>query len=152
MNSAITSMTSHNTAGVRGGKLLLSDPNHELCHHVDDVAQHCRCEHPEYLTLKCEQEVQMHLRTMDRLSAATAIRELTASLIHPNATEDFVLKYIASDAKIPESIPSPPSLQESAFAVYGARFSTGVCTRRQFTLEDAIEFHTFAPLEALPCM
>jgi hypothetical protein len=35
----------------------------------------------------------------------------------------------------------------------GLRLLYGVCVFQQkFALEDAIKFHAFAPLEALPCM
>jgi hypothetical protein len=43
MNSVTTLMTSHNTVGCNH---LTSKPtystDHELCHHTDDVTQHCK--------------------------------------------------------------------------------------------------------------
>jgi hypothetical protein len=57
-------------------------------------------------------------------------------------TEARERAYIRKQLKEQEKIQE----REWRAARYGARF------RQRFTLEDAIEFHAFAPLEALPCV
>jgi hypothetical protein len=86
-------------------------------------------------------ESELVMGALERLGLRLKLVDASETFYNSKTT----VKRIVTAEEIDPEMSEP--LKSCIEPEYGARFSIGICTR-----EGAIEFHAFAPLEALPCV